>query len=94
MAKLILGIMAIGILVFFIYAMMCVMIVTGRSDEQASKMYLEKQICPKCKVGKESYEFDRHSETCPYIECWQDEKCPFFKPIDESQNKGILSSNT
>lgn len=46
-------------------------------------MYLEKQICPKCKVGKESYELDRHSETCPYIEYWKDGKCPFFRPIDK-----------
>lgn len=51
-------------------------------------MYLEKQICPKCKVGKESFELDKHSETCPHIECWEDGKCPFFKPIDDHEKHG------
>lgn len=64
------------------------MVVSGRSDEQAIKMYLEKQICPKCKVGKESFELDKHSETCPHIECWEDGKCPFFKPIDDHEKHG------
>lgn len=68
------------------------MVVAGRSDEQVNKMFFKKQICPKCKVGKESYELDRHSETCPYIGYWKDGKCQFFKPLDKPSKKGIRDS--
>lgn len=34
-------------------------------------MIWKKQICPRCKTGKDSYELDKRSEACPYIGCWK-----------------------
>ncbi len=53
-------------------------------------MILKKQICPRCKTGKESYELDRHSEVCPYIGCWKNGKCPYFQSVEKTSEKGIL----
>lgn len=100
MAKILLGIITVGVLAFIVFTMMCAMIVAGRSDEEnnsrqntegADEMFWKKQICPKCKVGKWSYELDKHSEACPYIGCWKDGKCQFFEPINDSSKKGIFS---
>ena len=63
------------------------MVADSFSDEQVNKMFIKKQICPKCKVGKESYELDRLSETCPYIGYWKDGKCQFFQPLDKPLKK-------
>lgn len=84
---------------FFIIAMYCAMVVAGRSDDQtnmennegADEMFWRKQICPRCKTGKYTYELDRHSEACPYIGCWKNGKCSFFEPLDTTPKKGILS---
>lgn len=99
MAKILLGIIAIGVLVFIVFAMMCAMIVAGRSDEEnnrqntegADEMFWKKQICPKCKTGKDSYDLDKHSESCPYIGFWKDGKCQFFEPIKSTSKNGIFS---
>lgn len=49
----------------------------------------EKQICQICKTGKLTYELDPKSEFCPYIEYWNDNKCPFYKPLDKPSNKHL-----
>lgn len=49
-------------------------------------MFRKKKLCPKCKTGKESYMLDKHSEVCPYIYCYKNGKCAYFKPI-KKENK-------
>ena len=44
-------------------------------------MFKEKQICSNCKTGKESYELDTHSENCPYMMCWSNGRCDYYKPL-------------
>ncbi len=80
------------IILFVLFAMMCTMIVAGRSDEQANKenvkeadkMFWKKQLCPKCKTGKDSYDLDKLSENCPYIECFKNGKCQFYVPLEKA----------
>ncbi len=78
--------------IFFIVITYCAMIVAGQTDRQADterkRTALEKQICPGCKTGKESYEVDRHSETCPYISSWHDGECSFYVPLENSSEQG------
>ena len=79
---------------FFIIAMYCAMVVAGRSDDQTNMennegdddMFLKKQICPRCKTGKYTYDLDPKSETCPYIGCWRRNKCHFYKPLEKAVN--------
>ena len=80
MAKILLTITALLILAFIVVAMYCACVLAGRSDENehnsdnnegADDMFLKKQICPRCKTGKYTYDLDPKSETCPYIGCWK-----------------------
>ncbi len=82
----------VGIIVLFlIVAMYSALIIAGRSDDQAEKensegdddMFLKKQICPRCKTGKYTYDLDPKSVTCPYIGCWKCNKCHFYKPLEK-----------
>ena len=41
MAKILLGIIAVGVLVFIVFAMMCAMIVAGLSDEENNRQNTE-----------------------------------------------------
>ncbi len=100
--KILLGILAILILAFCVIAMYCAIIVAGRSDEEYSNkdnnnggdddMFFKKQICPKCKVGQETYRLDSKSEACPFIHCWKDNKCSAFEPIEKPSKNGIFST--
>lgn len=100
MLKILLIAAVITILAFILFAMMCAMIVAGRSDEQADmennegadEMFWKKQICPKCKVGQETYRLDSKSEACPFIHCWKDNKCSAFEPIEKPSKNGIFSN--
>ena len=53
----------------------------------------KKQLCVSCKTGKESYELDSHSETCPYIYCYNviRNKCRFYKPLETE--KAVYKQN-
>ena len=98
MATILLTISGFLILAFIVVAMYCAMVVAGRSDEQANMennkgdddMFFKKQICPRCKTGKYTYELDPKSECCPYIGCWRRNKCHFYKPLEKSSKKGFL----
>ena len=90
----------VGIIVLFlVVTMYCALIVAGRSDEQANiennegddDMFLKKQICPRCKTGKYTYDLDPKSEVCPYIGCWRRNKCHFYKPLSKTSQKGFLN---
>ena len=100
MAKILLTITALLILAFIVVAMYCACVLAGRSDENennsdnnegADDMFWKKQICPRCKTGKYTYDLDPKSETCPYIECWRRNKCSFYKPLDKESKKGVFS---
>lgn len=98
--KTVIGIIVGIVAVFSVVAMYCAMVVAGRSDDQAEKennegddieMLFKKQICPRCKTGKYTYDLDRHSEACPYIGCWKKGKCSFFEPLETTPKKGFFS---
>ena len=97
--KYIIGLIVGIIVLFLIVAMYCALIVAGRSDEQTNMennegdddVFLKKQICPRCKTGKYTYDLDPKSETCPYIGCWRRNKCSFYKPLEKGTKKGVLS---
>ena len=56
-------------------------------------MIWEKQICPRCKTGKDSYELDKRSEACPYISCWKNGKCAFYEPLEKPKKKPFMRFN-
>lgn len=100
MVKILLTILAFIFIAFVVVAMYCAMVVAGRSDDNGNdennggddiEMFFKKQICPRCKTGKDSYDLDQHSEACPYIGCWKKGKCSFFEPLDTTSKKGIFS---
>lgn len=39
-------------------------------------------LCTNCKTGQKTYGLDSHSEFCPYISCYEENNCPFFKPLN------------
>jgi len=45
-----------------------------------------KHLCTNCKTGKASYELDIHSEACPYISSYENNKCIFYKPLKKEKN--------
>ena len=74
------------------------LIIAGRYDENVNNgdnsegdddMFLKKQICPRCKTGKYTYDIDLKSEACPYIRCWERNKCHFYKPLDKTSKKAF-----
>ena len=89
----------VGIIVLFLAVVMyCALIVAGRSDEQTNiennegddDMFLKKQICPRCKTGKYTYDLDPKSEACQYIGCWRRNKCSFYKPLDKHSKSSLF----
>ena len=46
-------------------------------------------LCTNCKTGRESYILDPASGVCPNISAWENGKCPFFEPVDDSTNTDI-----
>lgn len=44
-----------------------------------------KQLCPKCKTGAESYRLDPRSTVCPYLQCNTGKACSFFSPVYENE---------
>lgn len=87
MAKLILGMVAFCILIAvassIAFADDSEREISRKNSKEAEDVNLRKQLCSKCKIGLESYEIDKHSESCPYLSCWKNNKCGFYKPIDK-----------
>ena len=48
-------------------------------------------ICPTCKTGMESYSVDNSSPVCPYISCYNGFRCPYYVPVDDVEDRGILT---
>ncbi len=82
-------------IVVMVVALYCALIIAGRSDEGADNqrkndLFWNKQICPKCRTGKESYELDPKSDACPNISCWKNGKCPFYIPLEKPPKSSIF----
>ena len=102
--KTVIGIIVGIVAVFSVVAMYCAMVVAGRSDDNENnsdnnkgdncEMFLKKQICPRCKTGKYTYDRDPKSECCPYIRCWRHNKCSFYKPFEEHSKTSLLQKHT
>jgi len=63
--------------------------VTGEKNTDKD-IHSVNHFCTHCRIGKESYLLDNHSEFCPYIDCLVNGKCSFFSPIEavvKSDNK-------
>lgn len=98
--KLLFGLIIGAAILAIVVALYCALIIAGRSDDQANMennegdddMFLKKQICPRCKTGKYTYDLDPKSDVCPYIGCWKRNKCHFYKPLEKEPKKGIFSS--
>ncbi len=58
-----------------------------RCTDNGIKTSHQEQICPKCRVGKESYERDKHSTACPYILCWKDGECQYYVPFNDDKEE-------
>lgn len=97
--KLLIGLITGAAILAIVVALYCALIIAGRSDDQADMdnsegeddMLFRKQICPRCKTGKYTYDLDPKSEACPYIWCWKKNKCPFYKPLEKEPKKGIFN---
>ena len=97
--KLLFGLIIGAAILAIVVALYCALIIAGRSDEQANMennkgdddMFFKKQICPRCKTGKYTYELDPKSECCPYIGCWRRNKCRFYKPLDKTHRASTLN---
>ena len=54
---------------------------------------MKKQLCPSCKRGMESYELDKHSETCPYMRGMINGKCRFYVPFEKKMKFKFFRKN-
>ncbi len=46
---------------------------------------LNKQLCPKCKTGADSYLLDNKSSVCPYMHLHNGKSCPMFKEMNTTK---------
>ena len=60
------------------------------NNKGGGDMIWKKQICPRCKTGKDSYELDKRSEACPYIGCWKNCICSFYDPLEKPKKENHL----
>ena len=51
-----------------------------------------RKLCPRCKTGKLTYELDRRTPVCPYINCYSGKKCAMFEALDEDKKKNVFKS--
>ena len=51
-------------------------------------MRKRKKLCSECLTGAEMYKIDNGDIICPYIECYKDSTCSFYKPVGK-QKKGL-----
>ncbi len=98
----IIGAVSVIVLTSVVFALYSALIVAGRpngeceyenNNEGADKMFWRRQICPKCKTGRDSYTLDMRSGECPYIDCWNDGKCRFYVPLEKPSKPSIFKRN-
>lgn len=44
------------------------------------------QLCPNCKVGRDTFLLDNRSVFCSYIHCHNGESCKMYQPIEKENN--------
>lgn len=49
----------------------------------------KRKLCPKCKMGKYTYELDKRSPVCPYIGCHNGKKCSMYVKLEKPQKGGF-----
>ena len=79
----------ITLIVFDVVLVFCSLIISNSPKESQHIYDDEKQLCPRCRIGKESYSLDNHSLICPYISCYKNGKCTAFKPVNENEQSKI-----
>ena len=47
----------------------------------------KRKLCPRCEMGKYTYELDNRSPMCPYIGCYSKYKCPMFVKLKNPQKR-------
>jgi len=50
----------------------------------------QKQLCPNCKIGQETYLLDRRSPFCPHLACHTGIACVMFESIFEKRMEDVL----
>lgn len=84
----ILMILAFIILTFVVVAIYYAKFIAGHSNRNENNgdnnnEYGNRHICSNCRTGKDTYDIDPKSETCPYIECLKNGKCSFYVPLEK-----------
>ena len=54
--------------------------------KRSKSEYMAENLCKYCKTGLESYELDKTSAACPYLDCYVNGECGMYKPIEKSKN--------
>lgn len=49
---------------------------------------MNRQLCPNCKTGAESYRLDPKSAECPYLVYHTGRECKMYVPLDEDGGDG------
>ena len=102
MVKILLLILAIIIITFVVVIMYCALIIAGRSDENENNgdnnewdddIFGKKQICPRCKTGRDAYDLDSKSDMCPNISCWKNGKCRFYVSLEKTSKLYTLGKD-
>ena len=98
MTKILLTIFLFLVLSFILFTFYRALFKTRRSaknnkNKRNDIISVRKQICPKCKTGKHTFELDHGSDICPNISCWKDGTCPFFLPIEKFAKSGLLNKS-
>ncbi len=52
---------------------------------------MNKRKCKYCKIGMKSFELDRLSPVCPYIECYKNGECGMFAALEKYDNNFFVS---
>ena len=69
--------------------------IVKRSDEKKLRKsrYMPNNLCKYCKTGLDSYELDKTSAACPYLDCYTNGECGMYKPIKKQKSSTKTSSN-
>ena len=100
--KLILGFIIVTAIAALVIALYCALIIACRYDEYENNgdnnewdddMSGKKQICPRCKTGRDAYDLDSKSVMCPNISCWKNGKCRFYVSLEKTSKLYTLGKD-
>lgn len=55
--------------------------------ERKNKMANNKQLCPTCKTGQDTYLLDSKNPFCPYIHCHKGDSCTMYVPLEQNTDQ-------